>query len=327
MSNLNKETSVSAQTFITWGHESLDAICAQIPGFESLIIAVGDKATYRWMVSLAKQNLIPQAAKVDLQFVEMELTATNLNSFSQRMEHETFDGALVFCEDQDRDRINLLSAGLSRLPMSIIALYELLPSKWTLYFDTCIEISENSAVIRWRDGRPEMRLPFKGAVSSLPPVIHNQKFRLAVVGEDKNIFARIKSVVPDQLIDVTSHSITDPEVQEASLIFYSDYWNQKRNEDAISLLSKRTTVFVLNDLPLRAEDRILCYRAGARLVFGSAPDNEEILAATMSFLFPNAQLEDPFLRLENEFARRLARIKRDTSWTSPKPSLNATIFS
>jgi hypothetical protein len=225
------------------------------------------------------------------------------------------DAVVAISSDSDRDRINHLCAHLIKLPVATIAIFHHMPTRWELYFDACVEITETLAVIRWRDGRPDMRMPFSMDSAAVPQTnLSSPKSRLFIIGDDGKTEQILKRVLPPNSCVVQQAAMGAPELEDAALILYCDRWEQGSSEREIQALSKLTTVFVSSATSLRGEDRVACYRAGARLVFAHQPTVEEIAAAVLSYLFPRSNVNDPFTKLDNEFGRLSSRVKRETYW-------------
>lgn len=311
------EVKKSGDSALSWSHPALDSICQQVPEFEGLLIVFRDAATFKWASSLVKQTLIPNSLRSGIQMSEIQLTREGLDAYEDRLAADIQDAVVAISADSDRDRINNLCARLLKLRIATIALFQHMPTRWELYFDACVEIMEERAVIRWRDGRPDKRLPFSMDIAPAQLTPNTPaKSRLYIIGDDGKIEQSLQKVIPSTACIVKAASIGAPELEEGALILYCDRWELGSSESEVQGLAKITTVFIASSSPLRADDRIACYRAGARLVFTHQPTSEELAAAILSFLFPQTKIDDPFSKLDSEITRLAARVKRETYWRS-----------
>jgi hypothetical protein len=317
----------SGESALSWSQPALDAICQQVPEFESLLIVFRDATAFKWAASLVRQSLIPNSARAGIQMSEILLTRENLEAYEDRLKTEMQDAVVAVSSDSDRDRMNHLCAHLIKLPVAVIGLFHHLPTRWELYFDACIEIADSAAVIRWRDGRSEIRMPFATDDAVVPqPIIGAPKSRLCVIDRDDKFEQLLKRVLPPSSCEIKTVPLDSRELEDAALILYCEGWEPESSPKEVQTLSKLTTVFITSPTPLRADDRIAAYRAGARIVFAHQPTIEEVSSAIMSYLFPRSTVTDPFARLDAEFNRLSARVKRETYWRKSELSRALPVY-
>lgn len=91
-------------------------------------------------------------------------------------------------------------------------------------------------------------------------------------------------------------------------------WNAVEMDRSILSLSEKAPVIVIANDQMRQEERIEAYRAGCTTILPRDADHAEIIASIISVLKPRKAKVDPFLQLDEEFAMRCLRLKRDVTW-------------
>jgi integrase len=309
MSN-NTGTSEGA---LSWGHSGLDQICQNLKEFDSLLIVFRDPNNFKWAQKQARLSLIPKSQAAGLVLSEVNLTMESIGALEKQLESQSPDAIVGMSSEPDRDRLNVICTQISKLPVAVIALFQTTPSRWELFFENCVEINEDLATIRWRDGRAPVQMPFS-ITEENKETIRPLKDRIVIIGGDSQREAQLKAVLETTQYDIKKLSLNDVAVTGAALVIYEEPWAGAETEAEIQRLSALSTVFISSSTPMRAEDRIRCYRAGARLVLSDRTAIEELAAAVNAYLLPNSERLDQFAKLDNETRRLSARIRRETFW-------------
>ena len=174
-------------------------------------------------------------------------------------------------------------------------------------------MSKGIATIRWRDGRAATQTPFHLDEEIIN--LGSLKESIALIGTSVDREKQLKAVLGGSKYDVQKVEAAAVMSSGAALVIYEEPWANEETEVEIQKLSSVSTVFVSNIQSMRTEDRVRCYRAGARLVFSDKYAIEEFVAAVNSYLYPKAERFDPFAQLDHDNKKYLARVRREASWT------------
>lgn len=302
------------ESALSWGHPGLDKICQSLKDFDSLLIVFRDATAFKWAQNQARQALIPQSQKAGLYLSEVNLSTTSVSQIETQLQLENPDAIVAISSEPDRDRLNNTCTQLSKLPVAVIGIFQMAPNRWELFFENCVEITEDTAIIRWRDGRSPVQMPFS-MTEEAQVKVRQLRDRIVLIGTDDKREKIIRTVLENTQCDIKRTTIDDPSIEGAALVIYEEPWASTETEDEIQKLAALSTVFISSPTPMRAEDRIRCYRAGARLVLSDKAAIEELSAAVSAYLFPRTDKADPFALLDNETRRLSARIRRESMWS------------
>ncbi len=163
---------------------------------------------------------------------------------------------------------------------------------------------------RWQN---PVKMPFNTNEEEIS--VGSLKDTIAIVGATVDREKQLKAVLGGSKYKIQKADSAAVIKDGAALVIYEEAWTDDDTESEIQKLAAVSTVFVSNTQSMRAEDRVRCYRAGARLVFSEKSAIEELVAAVNSYLFPKEDRFDPFVQLDQENKKYLARTRREAIWS------------